>query len=193
MDMDLGSHTMVLVLPIATVVSKASHTILARERLKLRLPLKPMLLLMPRLMLMLTMVSTDMVSVLPTILTVSPTVMLAQLFMDILHTGMGFTDTLLDISARGPRSHTVLFLYIQLELLDILDMLPAMLGPPPLVILVSITARGLLSLRLMPMLTMVFMDMEDMDMDSQVATHMWLAWPTIVLILMALVPTGAKL
>merc|ERR1719245_2431513 len=75
MDMDLGSHTMVLVLPIATVVSKASHTILARERLKLRLPLKPKLLLMPRLMLMLTMVSTDMVSVLPTILTVSPTVM----------------------------------------------------------------------------------------------------------------------
>merc|ERR1719299_331811 len=64
MDMDLVSHTMVLVLPIATVVSKASHTTLARERLKLRLPL------MPRLMLMLTMVSTDMVSVLPTILTV---------------------------------------------------------------------------------------------------------------------------
>merc|ERR1711902_116879 len=69
MDMDLVSHTMVLVLHIATVVSKASHTTLARERLKLRLPLKP------RLMLMLTMVSTDMVSVLPTILTVSPTVM----------------------------------------------------------------------------------------------------------------------
>merc|ERR1712157_671810 len=65
MDMDLVSHTMVLVLPIATVVSKASHTTLARETLKLRL------LLMPRLMLMLTMVSTDMVSVLPTILTVS--------------------------------------------------------------------------------------------------------------------------
>merc|ERR1711983_409936 len=75
MDMDLVSHIMVLVLPIATVVSKDSHTTLARERLKLRLPLKPMLLLMPRLMLMLTMVSTDMVSVLPTILTVSPTVM----------------------------------------------------------------------------------------------------------------------
>merc|ERR1719481_1321144 len=69
MDMDLVSHTMVLVLPIATVVSKASHTTLAREKLKLRLPL------MPRLMLMLTMVFTDMVSVLPTILTVSPTVM----------------------------------------------------------------------------------------------------------------------
>merc|ERR1712224_482379 len=75
MDMDLVSHTMVLVLPIATVVSKASHTTLARERPKLRLPLKPKLLLMPRLMLMLTMVSTDMVSVLPTILTVSPTVL----------------------------------------------------------------------------------------------------------------------
>merc|ERR1719245_1537516 len=69
MDMDLVSHIMVLVLHIATVVSKASHTTLARERLKLRLLLKP------RLMLMLTMVSTDMVSVLPTILTVSPTVM----------------------------------------------------------------------------------------------------------------------
>merc|ERR1719420_1056788 len=69
MDMDLVSHTMVLVLPIATVVSKASHITLARENLKLKLPLKP------RLMLMLTMVSTDMVSVLPTILTVSPTVM----------------------------------------------------------------------------------------------------------------------
>merc|ERR1719245_1541571 len=108
MDMDLVSHIMVLVLPIATVVSKASHTTLARERLKLRLPLKLKLLLMPRLMLMLTMVSTDMVSVLPTILTVSPTVMLAQLFMDILHTGMGFTDTLSDISARGPLSHMVL-------------------------------------------------------------------------------------
>merc|ERR1719481_835820 len=63
MDMDLVSHTMVLVLPIATVVSKASHITLAREKLKLPL--------MPRLMLMLTMVSTDMVSVLPTILTVS--------------------------------------------------------------------------------------------------------------------------
>merc|ERR1719420_327422 len=69
MDMDLVSHTMVLVLPIATVVSKASHITLAREPLKLKLPL------MPRLMLMLTMVSMDMVSVLPTILTVSPTVM----------------------------------------------------------------------------------------------------------------------
>merc|ERR1719412_2582659 len=59
MDMDLVSHIMVLVLHIAAVVSKASHTTLARERL----------------MLMLTMVSTDMVSVLPPILTVSPTVM----------------------------------------------------------------------------------------------------------------------
>merc|ERR1719187_2426313 len=64
MDMDLVSHIMVLVLPIATVVSKDSHITLARGSLKLRLPL------MPRLMLMLTMVSTDMVLVLPTILTV---------------------------------------------------------------------------------------------------------------------------
>merc|ERR1711902_106027 len=54
MDMDLVSHIMVLVLHIATVVSKASHTISARERLKLMLPLKPMLPLMLRLMLMLT-------------------------------------------------------------------------------------------------------------------------------------------
>merc|ERR1719481_840169 len=164
MDMDLVSHTMVLVLPIATVVSKASHTTLAREKLKLRLPLKPKLLLMPRLMLMLTMV---------------------------------FTDTLSDISARGPLSHMVLFLCTLSELPGILDMLPAMLAPPPLVILVSITARGLLRLRLrlklMPMLTMAFMDMEDTDMVSQVATHMWPALPTIVLMLMALVPTGAKL
>merc|ERR1712154_570034 len=123
------------------------------------------------------MVSMDMVLVLPTILTVSPTVMWAQLFMDILHTGMGFTDTLSDISARGPLSHMVLFLCTLSELPGILDMLPAMLAPPPLDILVSITARGLLMLmlKLMPMLTMAFMDMEDTDMDSQVATHMWLA------------------
>merc|ERR1712025_438136 len=59
MDMDLVSHIMVLVLPIATVVSKAYHITLAREKLKLRL----------------TMVSTDMALVLPTILTVLPTVM----------------------------------------------------------------------------------------------------------------------
>merc|ERR1719420_979464 len=67
MDMDLVSHIMVLDLPIATVVSKASHITLAREKLKLRLPLM--------LMLMLTTVSTDMVLVLPTILMVLPTVM----------------------------------------------------------------------------------------------------------------------
>merc|ERR1711881_743375 len=150
----MGLHIMVLVLPIATVVSKASHITLARERLKLRLPLKLKLPLVPRLMLMLTMVS-----------------------MDILHTGMGFTDTLSDISARGPLSHMVLFLCTLSELPGILDMLPAMLAPPPLVILVSITARGLLMLmlKLMLMLTMAFMDMEDTDTDSQVATHMWLA------------------
>merc|ERR1719384_1406876 len=72
MDTDLVLHIMVLVLPIATVVSKASHTTLARERLKLRLPLKLKLPLMPRLMLILTMVSMDKVLVLPTILTFRP-------------------------------------------------------------------------------------------------------------------------
>merc|ERR1719312_1986329 len=64
-----------------------------------------------------------------------------------------------------------------------------------LVILVSIMAKGLLMLMpmLMPMLTMVCMDMEGMDMGFQVAIPMWLVLPTTVLMLMALAHTGAEL
>merc|ERR1711937_457441 len=78
-----------------------------------------------------------------------------------------------------------------------------------LVILVSIMAKGLLMLMPMPkpmlmlmpmpkpmlmlMLTMVCMDMEDMDTGFQVAIPMWLVLPTTVLMLMALAHTGAEL
>merc|ERR1719312_1125200 len=60
-----------------------------------------------------------------------------------------------------------------------------------LVIQVSIMARGLLMLMLMP--TTVCMDMEDMDTGFQVAIPMWLVLPTTVLMLMALAHTGAEL
>merc|ERR1719320_696639 len=60
-----------------------------------------------------------------------------------------------------------------------------------LVIQVSIMAKGLLML--MPMLTTVCMDMEDMDTGIPVAIPMWLVLPTTVLMLMALAHTGAEL
>merc|ERR1719320_644207 len=52
-----------------------------------------------------------------------------------------------------------------------------------LVIQVSIMAKGLLMsmLTLMPMLTTVCMDTEDMDTGIQVAIPMWLVLPTTVL------------
>merc|ERR1719320_206250 len=68
-----------------------------------------------------------------------------------------------------------------------------------LVIQVSIMAKGLLMLMLMPtlmpmlMLTMVCMDMEAMDMGIQVVIPMWPVLPTTVLMLMALAHTGAEL
>merc|ERR1719317_693670 len=64
-----------------------------------------------------------------------------------------------------------------------------------LVIQVSIMAKGLLMLTLMPMLmlTTVCMDTEDMDTGIQVAIPMWLVLPTTVLMLMVLAHTGAEL
>merc|ERR1719317_1586004 len=68
-----------------------------------------------------------------------------------------------------------------------------MLGALSLVIQVSIMAKGLLMLMLMPLLTTVCMDMEDMDTGIPVAIPMWLVLPTTVLMLMALAHTGAEL
>merc|ERR1711913_178872 len=132
------------------------------------LNLKPHLRLMLRLMLMLTMVTMDMVDMVLGFLTIHmplPTLMLA-----IQLSAIDFMDTM-DTSARGLLSLMVLLLlHILLELLDTQAMLPAMLGPLPLVILVFITARGPLMpmLKLMLMPITVFMAMEDMDTGSQV-------------------------
>merc|ERR1711913_199408 len=128
------------------------------------LNLKPHLRLMLRLMLMLTMVTMDMVDMVLGFLTIHmplPTLMLAIQLSAIQLTAMDFMDTM-DTSARG--------LLSLLELLDTQAMLPAMLGPLPLVILVFITARGPLMpmLKLMLMPITVFMAMEDMDTGSQV-------------------------
>merc|ERR1711874_513870 len=143
-------------------------TILARETLMPMLNLKPHLRPMLRLMLMLTMVTMDMVDMVLGFLTIHmplPTLMLA-----IQLTAMDFMD-IMDTSARGLLSLMVLLLlHILLELLGTQAMLPAMLGPLPLVILVFIMARGPLMpmLKLMLMPITVFMVMEDMDTGSQV-------------------------
>merc|ERR1711874_908893 len=125
--------------------SKVFFTILARETLMPMLNLKPHLRLMLRLMLMLTMVTMDMVDMVLGFLTIHmplPTLMLAIQLSAIQLTAMDFMDTM-DTSARGLLSLMVLLLlHILLELLDTQAMLPAMLGPLPLVILVFITARG---------------------------------------------------
>jgi len=200
MDMDPALHIMALDLASATEASKACHTTLAREMLMLMLHL----MLMPMLMLtlMLTMVIMDMVLGLHTTHMVLPAVMLAQLFMAILAIDMDCMDTPLDISARGLLSLSpmvLLLLCTQLVLLDILELLPAMLVALSLVILVSIMVKGLpmlmlmLTLTPMLMLTMACMDTEDMDMGIQVAIPMSPALLTTVLMLMALAHTGAKL
>merc|ERR1712212_1132843 len=122
---------------------------------------------------MLTMDTMDMVDMVLGFLIIHmplPTLMLAIQLSAIQLTAMDFMDTM-DTSARGLLSLMVLLLlHILLELLGTQDMLPAMLGPLPLVILVFITARGLLMpmLKLMLMPITVFMVMEDMDTGSQV-------------------------
>merc|ERR1719184_290818 len=103
MAMDQELLTMAQDSAMSTKESKVFLIILARETLMLNLKLKPHLMLMPRLMPMLTMVTMDMADMVLGFLFIHmplPTLMLAIQLSATQLMAMDFMDTM-DTSARG--------------------------------------------------------------------------------------------